>query len=102
MALLPSLTLQVVERYPWSGEPVPHKRRDRRRGQHLGYVSRAEDGVSPRITCTWQDPYGGECCDTFVLSEDGQRLTQITDMSVHGSGRRTVYRTVYSRVTAHP
>lgn len=28
----------------------------------------------------WADPFGGTCQDTFAMSEDGQKLTQITEM----------------------
>lgn len=31
-------------RYPWSGEVVLHNRRDKRRGQHRGSVSRTGEG----------------------------------------------------------
>ena len=28
----------------------------------------------------WDDPFGGTCRDTFCMSEDGQQLTQVTEM----------------------
>lgn len=28
----------------------------------------------------WDDPFGGTCQDTFDMSEDGQKLTQVTEM----------------------
>ena len=28
----------------------------------------------------WSDPFAGTCQDTFAMSEDGQKLTQITEM----------------------
>lgn len=28
----------------------------------------------------WENPYGGECADTFVLSDSGNEMTQITEM----------------------
>ena len=113
--------MDVVERYPWTGEAVLHPRRDKRRGEgvvgrrcasspllrpptlfppppppagagmHSAHVERAEDG-SPRIVCTWTDPLGGVCTDTFVLSSDGTTLTQVTYMRMSGSGRSTEYR----------
>jgi hypothetical protein len=46
----------------------------------------------PSRSCTWEDPYGGDCTDTFELSPDGGTLTQHTDMSIRGSGRRTQYK----------
>lgn len=36
--------LDVIERYPWTGEPVQHTRRDKRSGRHTAYVTRTEDG----------------------------------------------------------
>jgi hypothetical protein len=82
--------MDVVEKYPWSGESVVHPRRDKRRGTHTAHVTRTERG--PCIICTWEDPYGGDCTDTFELSPDGGTLTQHTDMSIRGSGRRTQYK----------
>ncbi|BDA46897.1 hypothetical protein COCOBI_09-3500 [Coccomyxa sp. Obi] len=87
--------MDVVECYPWSGEIVKHKRRDKRKGHHLGRVVRTEKG--PCIEVTWENPYGGDGTDTFVLSEDGLTLTQITDMTIRDTGERCHYRTVYRR-----
>jgi hypothetical protein len=36
--------MDVVEQYPWSGEVVTHKRRDKRSGHHLGRVLASKDG----------------------------------------------------------
>ena len=33
-----------VESYPYSGEVVKHKRRDKRKGHHLGTVRRTDTG----------------------------------------------------------
>ena len=35
-----------VESYPWSGETVKHKRRDKRRGIHTGQVVRTPTGAA--------------------------------------------------------
>ncbi len=40
----------------------------------------------------WDDPYGGVCRDEFVLGEGGHSLTQVSDMTIRGSGRRCQYR----------
>lgn len=40
----------------------------------------------------WDDPYGGECSDVFVLSDGGRSLTQLSDMTIRGSGQRCQYR----------
>ena len=36
--------MDVVELYPWKGETVIHKRRDKRKGTHSGHVERTKDG----------------------------------------------------------
>lgn len=87
--------MDVIETYPWTGEQVPHPRRDKRRGQHIGCVTLDAQSGAPSIVCTWSDPYGGRCSDTFNLSEDGHTLIQVTDMEVHTSGRRTQFRQVW-------
>jgi hypothetical protein len=89
--------MDVVERYPWSAEQVAHSRRDKRRGQHTGRVTRTAEG-RPCIEVTWENPHGGECADTLVLSPDGNTLTQVTAMHIRDSGRRTAYKTVYRRI----
>eukprot|EP00890_Picochlorum_soloecismus_P002533 jgi/Picsp_1/3280/NSC_06120-R1_predicted protein [Chlamydomonas reinhardtii] len=89
--------MDVVEVYPWKDcKPVVHRRRDKRRGKHLGSVRR-EDG-HPQIVVSWDDPFGGVCSDTFVLSEDGMELKQVTEMEIVASKKRTKYVTVYSRI----
>ena len=40
----------------------------------------------------WDEPYGGECTDVFVLGDGGYSLTQLSDMLIRGSGRRCKYR----------
>ncbi len=49
---------------------------------------------SPRCarSVEWDDPYGGVCRDEFVLGEGGHSLTQLSDMTIRGSGRRCQYR----------
>lgn len=39
----------------------------------------------------WDDPFGGTCQDTFCVSDDGQQLTQVTEM-VMNTGRLCNYR----------
>ena len=39
----------------------------------------------------WDDPFGGTCQDTFCISDDGQQLTQVTEM-VMNTGRLCNYR----------
>ncbi|KAL4855955.1 hypothetical protein ACK3TF_003712 [Chlorella vulgaris] len=88
--------MDVIEKYPWTGEAVEHPRRDKRRGTHTAFVERTERG--PCITASWQDPFGGDCTDTFELSADGSTLTQYTDMTIRSSGRHAAYKTVFHRV----
>ena len=105
--------LDVRERYPWSGAAVEHSRRDKRRGRHSGRVSLVEveaegegEGAKapeegpkrlhPRISVTWDDPLGGECTDTFVLSPCGRKLTQLSVLSVRGK-EAVRYKTVFAR-----
>ncbi|KAK9822357.1 hypothetical protein WJX81_001129 [Elliptochloris bilobata] len=90
--------LDVVERYPWSGEVVLHKRRDKRSGQHRGRVERTSDG-HPCILVEWDDPHGGVCSDMFVLGDGGYTLTQLSDMTIRDSGRRFQYKTVFQRAS---
>lgn len=92
--------MDVVERYPWTGEKVEHGRRDKRRGKARGRVYRPEGGggAAAVIEVTWADPHGGWCADRFeVTGEAGDTLEQWTEM-VMRDGRRCAYRTVYRRV----
>lgn len=64
--------------------------------------SRCSDSSSTRLpspfthylacSCEWDDPFGGRCTDTFSLSNCGLVLTQLTDMSIAATGRRTLYK----------
>jgi hypothetical protein len=93
--------MDVVECYPWTGETVAHPRRDKRRGKHHARVYRIESGEfagAPVIEATWNEPLGGVCSDTFVLSTDGNTLTQVTEMKLTESGKSCKYKTVFRRV----
>lgn len=89
--------LDVRESYPKTGEIVLHSRRDKRSGSHRGRVIYTEQG-HPCIEATWDDPYGGECWDVFILSPgDDNVLEQHTEMKmINGKGAK--YKTVYRRV----
>ncbi|KAL6771910.1 hypothetical protein ACKKBG_A28250 [Auxenochlorella protothecoides x Auxenochlorella symbiontica] len=76
--------LDVRERYPWSGEPVDHPRRDKRRGKHTAYVKRTDQG--PTVYVKWDDPMGGTCSDHFRLTGYGDTLEQHSEMTI---GERT-------------
>ena len=43
-------------------------------------------------SCEWEEPFAGRCTDTFSLSNCGLVLTQLTDMSIAATGRRTRYK----------
>lgn len=88
--------LDVVERYPKTGDSVSHSRRDKRRGSHSGAVVQTEEG--PSIQVQWGEPYSGWCSDTFTLSEDGTRMTVSTLMKM-STGREVTYKTVYHRAS---
>jgi hypothetical protein len=93
--------MDVVERYPWTGETVAHSRRDKRRGQHHAKVYRLETGEfagAPVIEATWEAPLGGWCSDTFLLLDNGNTLEQITEMKMSESGKSCKYKTVFRRV----
>jgi len=36
--------MDIIETYPWTGEPVDQPRRDKRKGHHTAYVTRTEAG----------------------------------------------------------
>ena len=48
-------------------------------------------GVKCASRVHWDDPFGGKCQDTFCMSEDGQQLTQMTEM-VMKTGRLCNYK----------
>jgi len=87
--------MDVVERYPKSGEAVVHSRRDKRRGKHTGQLKQTEGG--PAIVVHWDDPYSGWCSDTFSIVEGGSQLVVSTVMKM-SSGQEVTYKTHYRRV----
>ena len=50
-------------------------------------------------TCrtVFEEPVGGNSADTFILSEDGQTLTMVSDYTRASTGRSLSYATVYRR-----
>ena len=52
----------------------------------------------------WEDPYGGECDDTFVLSPSGNEMTQVTEMLFRGTQERVSIKCApdLSSDAAHP
>ena len=45
----------------------------------------------------WGEPYAGKGTDTFVLSNNGNRLTQVSEMEFDDVSKNCTYKTVYSR-----
>lgn len=88
--------MDVMETYPWTGEKISLPRRDKRKGKHVGRVLRLEEG-GVCIEAKWEQPYGGWCTETFILSTDGSKLEQISEMRMDGNGKECKYRTVYRR-----
>ena len=41
-----------------------------------------------RCRVKWDNPYGGECADTFVLSASGNEMTQVTEMHFRDTQER--------------
>jgi hypothetical protein len=98
--------MDVKERYPWTGVKVEHARRDKRKGQHIGWITNNRDAndtdtSNPCIHVEWGEPHGGTGTDEFILSEDGDTLTQVSKMKMSKDGRETQYTTVFTRVKKH-
>mmetsp|Transcript_5105 Transcript_5105/g.14655 ORF Transcript_5105/g.14655 Transcript_5105/m.14655 type:complete len:362 (-) Transcript_5105:689-1774(-) len=83
---------KVVERYPFSGEDCNFKRRDLRRGGHVGHVEVLGDG-SIQLHVTWGQPLAGSGSDTFSLAAPGV-LHARTVLALQ-DGPRLQYTTVY-------
>ena len=81
--------------YPKSGETRQFNRRDLRRGKHTGKTMTDEFG-NQMIECTWSDPLGGRCVDTFVLDNGGSSLNVNTVISLN-NGDECTYTLVYDR-----
>ncbi len=62
--------MDVVEQYPWTGDLVTHKRRDKRAGHHEGRVQMSDDG--PQLVLEWGEPHAGKGTDTFVFVANGK------------------------------
>lgn len=98
--------MDVKERYPWTGSNVEHARRDKRKGQHTGWITKHREDSSnsngnPCIHVEWGEPHGGTGTDEFILSEDGDTLTQVSKMKMSKDGREAKYTTVFTRAKKH-
>ena len=75
---------------------------ERKRGDVGGRVEREVNPKVKLIFCMhdrleWGEPYAGKGTDTFVLSNNGNRLTQVSEMEFDDVSKNCTYRTVYSR-----
>jgi hypothetical protein len=84
--------LKVSERYPLSGDPVEHRRRDLRPGKAAGRTTLRADGVLV-TALAWRPPAAGACVDQY-RARDGTLLVTTT-LKVGGGAVK--YRTVYRR-----
>ncbi|KAI7843694.1 hypothetical protein COHA_002593 [Chlorella ohadii] len=90
------LWFKVTERYSEDGRPARFKRRDLRRGTHVGHVERCPTTGGILMHVKWGDPMGGHGRDHFYLA-DKDVLHVDTTLTV---GDRTVrYRQVYRKVS---
>lgn len=87
--------LKVSERYPLSGAPVEHRRRDLRPGGAAGRTTLRPDGVLV-TALAWRPPVGGACVDQYRVRDDTLMVT--TTLKVGGGSVK--YRTVYRRQAA--
>lgn len=83
---------KVVERYPLTGEDRGFKRRDLRRGGHVGHCEVLPGGQLV-IRVKWGQPLGGSGTDTFRIASPGV-LHVDTVMTIDG-GPVLEYRMIY-------
>jgi len=85
--------LKITERYPLTGAPVEHRRRDLRSGRAAGSTVLLDDGRL-RTTLIWEGAKPGSGTDTYEVSPDGKTLTVASFLKVEGetASYRVVYR----------
>ncbi|KAL4856024.1 hypothetical protein ACK3TF_003464 [Chlorella vulgaris] len=88
------LWFKVTESYPVNGQPAQWRRRDLRKGKHVGRVQRCPSSGGLLLQLEWGEPHGGSAVDLFRLVEPDV-LHVRTDMTVGGT--RVVYTQVYRR-----
>ena len=87
--------LRITERYPLTGAPVEHRRRDLRSGKAAGSTELLEGGRRLRTTLVWEGTKPGSGTDTYEVSEDGRTLTVSSFLKV--GGESASYRVVYRK-----
>mmetsp|Transcript_11183 Transcript_11183/g.38871 ORF Transcript_11183/g.38871 Transcript_11183/m.38871 type:complete len:299 (+) Transcript_11183:67-963(+) len=86
---------KVWERYPMDGETeVRFRRRDLRRGGHLGTAHPTKTSVVVRTH--WEEPLRGTETDVFEIQDDGT-LTMTANVWFIGKDSRFTFRHVYHR-----
>ncbi|KAL4441807.1 hypothetical protein ABPG77_003723 [Micractinium sp. CCAP 211/92] len=90
------LWFKITERYALDGSAREFRRRDLRRGRHVGRAQRCPTSGGVRLTVAWGEPLGGTGIDHFYLP-DGQPDVLHVDTSLVVEGRPVTYRTVYRR-----
>ncbi|CAD7699100.1 unnamed protein product [Ostreobium quekettii] len=89
----------LVERRPWSGDQVPHRRRDLRRGRALASVKRRHRMLV--MLLEWKDPMEGKIVEHMQLSEDAASLVLRVDLrrkTGNAYGQEVHLRLVFRRV----
>lgn len=87
--------LKITERYPLTGAPVQHRRRDLRPGKAAGSTEVIDGGKKLRTTLIWEGAKPGSGTDTYEVSEDGRTLTVSSFLRVEG--QTASYRVVYRK-----
>ena len=87
--------LKITERYPLTGAPVQHRRRDLRPGKAAGSTELLDGGARLRTTLIWEGAKPGSGTDTYEVSEDGRTLTVSSFLRVEG--QTASYRVVYRK-----
>ena len=86
--------LKITERYPLTGAPVEHRRRDLRSGRAAGSTELLADGRL-RTTLVWEGSKPGSGTDAYEVSADGRTLTVSSFLKV--GGETASYRVVYRK-----
>lgn len=84
---------KVVERYPLSGEQRKFKRRDFRRGSHVGWCE-VQSGGAVAVSVKWGAPIGGSGIDTFRVASPG--VMHVDTVMTIDDGPELKYRMIYN------
>ncbi|KAK9820741.1 hypothetical protein WJX74_008756 [Apatococcus lobatus] len=83
---------KIIERYPLTGEPKRCRRRDLRRGKHVGSVEQKDSCVY--IHMDWEAPIPGYGCDQISSPSEN---TLLIKSSICIGGQRASWTAVYHR-----